>query len=135
MDETGAYNTEWSKPERKTPIQYTNTYIWNLERWILFLLCHSFDKLSIKCITKVSNEKHFISHKSYIITKSAREENSFYTMKYKQEKIISRVIFSSFSNSIVLKPFCKAQKFNHLKSRRRRKWQPTPVFLPGESHG
>ena len=20
-------------PERKTPIQYTNTYIWNLERW------------------------------------------------------------------------------------------------------
>ena len=27
MDETGAYYTEWSKPERKTPIQYTNTYI------------------------------------------------------------------------------------------------------------
>ena len=25
--------TERSKPERKTPIQYTNTYIWNLERW------------------------------------------------------------------------------------------------------
>ena len=22
-----------NKPERKTPIQYTNTYIWNLERW------------------------------------------------------------------------------------------------------
>ena len=21
------------KPERKTPIQHTNTYIWNLERW------------------------------------------------------------------------------------------------------
>ena len=21
------------KPERKTPIQYTNAYIWNLERW------------------------------------------------------------------------------------------------------
>ena len=28
-----AYYTEWSKPERKTPIQYTNAYIWNLERW------------------------------------------------------------------------------------------------------
>ena len=28
-DETGA---EWSKPERKTPIQYTNANIWNLER-------------------------------------------------------------------------------------------------------
>ena len=28
-----AYYTEWSKPERKTPIQYTNVYIWNLERW------------------------------------------------------------------------------------------------------
>ena len=25
--------TEWSKPERKTPIQYTNTYIWNLGSW------------------------------------------------------------------------------------------------------
>ena len=33
MDETGADYTEWSKPERKTPIQYTNAYIWNLERW------------------------------------------------------------------------------------------------------
>ena len=33
VDETGADYTEWSKPERKTPIQYTNTYIWNLERW------------------------------------------------------------------------------------------------------
>ena len=33
VGETGAYYTEWSKPERKTPMQYTNTYIWNLERW------------------------------------------------------------------------------------------------------
>ena len=32
VDETEAYYTEWSKPERKTPIQYTNAYIWNLER-------------------------------------------------------------------------------------------------------
>ena len=31
VDETGAYYTEWSKPERKTPIQYTNAYIWNLD--------------------------------------------------------------------------------------------------------
>ena len=31
MDETGAYYTEWSKSERKTPIQYINAYIWNLE--------------------------------------------------------------------------------------------------------
>ena len=23
----------WRKPERETPIQYTNAYIWNLERW------------------------------------------------------------------------------------------------------
>ena len=33
VDETGTYYTEWSKSERKTPIQYTNAYIWNLERW------------------------------------------------------------------------------------------------------
>ena len=31
VDETGAYYTEWSKSERETPIQYINTYIWNLE--------------------------------------------------------------------------------------------------------
>ena len=33
MDGTGAYYTEWSNPERKTPIQYTNAYVWNLESW------------------------------------------------------------------------------------------------------
>ena len=33
VDETGADYTEWSNPERKTPIQYTNAYIWNLGRW------------------------------------------------------------------------------------------------------
>ena len=33
VDETGVDYTQWNKPERKTPIQYTNTYIWNLERW------------------------------------------------------------------------------------------------------
>ena len=38
MDETGAYNIEQSKSERKTPIQYINAYIWNLERGHSFLL-------------------------------------------------------------------------------------------------
>ena len=33
MDETGTYYTEWSKPERKTPLLYIDTYIWNLEGW------------------------------------------------------------------------------------------------------
>ena len=33
VDETGAHYTEWSKSERKTPIQCTNANIWNLERW------------------------------------------------------------------------------------------------------
>ena len=33
VDETGAYYTEWSKSERKKPMHYINTYIWNLERW------------------------------------------------------------------------------------------------------
>ena len=33
VDETGAYYIEWSKSERKTPIQYIKAYIWNLERW------------------------------------------------------------------------------------------------------
>ena len=33
MDENGAYYTEWNKSERKTPMQYINAYIWNLERW------------------------------------------------------------------------------------------------------
>ena len=33
VDEPRAYYTEWSKSERKKQITYTNTYIWNLERW------------------------------------------------------------------------------------------------------
>ena len=32
VDETGAYYTEWSKPEKKISIQYIKAYIWNLER-------------------------------------------------------------------------------------------------------
>ena len=31
--ETGAYYTEWSKPERETLIKYINAHIWNLEIW------------------------------------------------------------------------------------------------------
>ena len=31
MDETGTYYTEWNKSERKTPVQYTNAYVWNLD--------------------------------------------------------------------------------------------------------
>ena len=31
VNEAGTYYTEWSKPERKTPIQYTNAHIWNLK--------------------------------------------------------------------------------------------------------
>ena len=33
VDKTRAYYTEWSRSEKETPIQYINTYIWNLERW------------------------------------------------------------------------------------------------------
>ena len=33
VTETGICYTEWSKSERKTPIQYIDAYIWNLERW------------------------------------------------------------------------------------------------------
>ena len=36
MDETGAYYTEWSKPERKTPIQYTNAYIMEFRKITLY---------------------------------------------------------------------------------------------------
>ena len=32
VDETGPYYTKQSKPERETPIEYINGYIWNLER-------------------------------------------------------------------------------------------------------
>ena len=32
VDETEAYYTEWSKPEKEMPIQYINANIWNLER-------------------------------------------------------------------------------------------------------
>ena len=32
VDETGVYYTEWSKSERKTPMQGINAYTWNLEK-------------------------------------------------------------------------------------------------------
>ena len=32
VDETGAYYTEWSKPEREILMQYIKAYIWYLER-------------------------------------------------------------------------------------------------------
>ena len=32
VGETGANYAEWSKLESKTPVQYINAYIWNLER-------------------------------------------------------------------------------------------------------
>ena len=32
MDETGAYYTEGTKPEREPSIHYINAYIWTLER-------------------------------------------------------------------------------------------------------
>ena len=38
MDETGAYYTEWSKPERKTPIQYTNAYIMEFRKMVTITL-------------------------------------------------------------------------------------------------
>ena len=38
MDETGAYYTEQSKPERKTPIQYLNAYIWNFRKTVMMTL-------------------------------------------------------------------------------------------------
>ena len=48
MDETGAYYTEWSKSERKTPIQYINTYIWNLEDGNDDPICKTAKKTDIK---------------------------------------------------------------------------------------
>ena len=33
MGEPRAYYTEWSKSERERQILYSNTYMWNLERW------------------------------------------------------------------------------------------------------
>ena len=37
MDETGANYTEWSKPERKIPIQYTNSYM-ELRKMVMITL-------------------------------------------------------------------------------------------------
>ena len=33
VDETGAFYTKWSKPERETSMQYINAYTHNLETW------------------------------------------------------------------------------------------------------
>ena len=41
MDKPGAYYTEWSKSERKTPTQYIKAYIWNLEEWYWWICLQS----------------------------------------------------------------------------------------------
>ena len=61
MDETGAYYTEWSKPERKTPIQYINAYIWNLEP--VFFASQNVQSTSGMLLFQ---EKTIISYKDYI---------------------------------------------------------------------
>ena len=33
VDEPGAYYTEWSESEWERELSYSNTYIWNLEKW------------------------------------------------------------------------------------------------------
>ena len=33
VDETGTYQTEWSKSEGEKQISYINAYMWNLEKW------------------------------------------------------------------------------------------------------
>ena len=48
MDETGAPYTECSKPERKTPIQYTNTYM--EFRKMLTITLYARQKKNHRCI-------------------------------------------------------------------------------------
>ena len=51
VDETGAYHyTEWSKPERETPLQYINTYIWNLEKCNDDSICETEKETQIQII-------------------------------------------------------------------------------------
>ena len=33
MDETGTHYTEWRKSEREREMSYTDTYMWDLDRW------------------------------------------------------------------------------------------------------
>ena len=47
VDETGAYYTEWSKPERKTPIQYINAYIW---KKMVMMTLHARQQKRHRCI-------------------------------------------------------------------------------------
>ena len=48
VDETGAYYTEWSKPDRKTPIQYITAYIWTLEDRNDNPICKAAKKTNVK---------------------------------------------------------------------------------------
>ena len=92
MDETGANYTEWSKPERKTPIKYTNAYM----------------------------EKAMAPHSSTLAWKIpwAEEPGRLQFMG-------SQRVGHDWVTSLSLFTFMHW----------RRKWQPTPVFLPGESQG
>ena len=37
IDEPRTYCTEWSKSEREIEISYTDTYMWNLRRWLWWI--------------------------------------------------------------------------------------------------
>ena len=50
MDEIGAYYTEWSKPERKTPIQYTNTHIYMEFRKMVMINPYARQQKRHRCI-------------------------------------------------------------------------------------
>ena len=88
VDETGAYYTEWSKPERETQILYINAYIGE----------GNGTPLQYSCLENPMNG------------------GAWYAAVHGVTK--SRTRLSNFT-------------FMHW----RRKWQPTPVFLPGESQG
>ena len=93
MDETGADYTEWSKLERKTPIQYTNTYIL---------------------------EKAMAPHSSTLAWKIPWMEEPG-----RPQSMGSLRVGHDWATLLSLFTFMHW----------RRKWQPTPVFLPGESQG
>ena len=109
VDESRTY-TEWSKSERERETSYSNAYIRNLEKW------------NWRLYLQYSNreKKAMAPHSSTLAWKIPWMEEPG-----RLQSMGSQRVGHDWATSLSLFTFMHW----------RRKWQPTPVFLPGESQG
>ena len=115
VDGSRDHQTEWNKSERENQTSNIHTYMWNLQKWYRWTYFQSRNR-----DTDVKNR----------------------ICGYQGGKGVSREIGTDTYTLLILRIKsiclqCRRPGFDSWvgKIPWRRKWQPTPVFLPRESHG